>query len=132
MPNPTVPIFNVTECPPWYLTSDYKDVFSCKTSKGLFEAVAKLMVSNQSMLSEQAKRYSPKNIYKTIRDMVINQSEKLQQNPSPSLLLALMDLVEMEGGNDFVSMPNVDRAGLKDVLLAYGNYMTFYVPNKAW
>lgn len=63
--------------------------------------------------------------------MVINQSEKLPQKPSSSLLLALMDLVEMEGGNDFASMPNVDRAGLKDVLLAYGNYMTFYVPKKA-
>lgn len=28
-------------------------------------------------------------------------------------------------------MPNVDRAGLKDVLLAYGNYTTYYVTKKA-
>lgn len=96
-PKPTVSLFTVTECPPWYLTSDYKDVFSCKTSKGLFEAVAKLMVCNQIILSEQAKRYSPKNIYKTIKDMVINQSDKLPHKPSSSLLLALMDLMEMEG-----------------------------------
>ncbi|CAL8337508.1 unnamed protein product [Lota lota] len=62
--------------------------------------------------------------------MVIRDTDTTQQKPSRLLLLALMDLVDIEGGNNFESMASVDKAGLKHVLLAYGNYTTFYIPNK--
>lgn len=113
----------VTDHPPWYLTSDYKDVFSCESKQGLFAKVD-LMMCKQVAPSEREKTY------KTIRSMVIRDADTIQPHSSRSLLLALMDLVNIEGGNDFGSMASVDKAGLKHVLLAYGNYMAFYIPNK--
>lgn len=124
------PKFIVTEHPPWYLVSDYKDGFNCESTQGLFDKVANMMVCKQVNLSEREKSYKPKNIYKTIRSKVIRDADAIQQKPSRSLLLALMDLVDIEGGNDFESMASVDKAGLKHVLLAYSNYTTFYIPNK--
>ncbi|KAE8277611.1 hypothetical protein D5F01_LYC24396 [Larimichthys crocea] len=62
--------------------------------------------------------------------MVIEVADTIQQKPSLSLLLALMDLVDMEVGDDFESVASVDKAGVKHVLLAYRNYMSFYIPKK--
>lgn len=62
--------------------------------------------------------------------MVIWDTRCIHNQPSHSLLLALMDLVDIVGGNGLDSVANVDKAGLKHVLLAHGNYMGLYVPNK--
>lgn len=120
----------VAEQPPWYFTSDYKDSFTCKRTQGLFDKVVDLMMSKQQALSDREKRYKPKTIYKIIRNMVIKDAITIQQQPSRSLLLALMDLVDIESGRCLESMADVDKAGLKHVILAYGNYRTFYIPTK--
>ncbi|TKS65579.1 hypothetical protein D9C73_028404 [Collichthys lucidus] len=88
------------------------------------------MIRKQEELSERQNRYKPKNLFKIIRTMVIENADTIQQKPSLSLLLALMDLVDMEGGDDFESVESVDKAGVKHVLLAYRNYMSFYIPKK--
>ena len=120
----------VADHPPWYYKSDYKDVFTCKSTQGLFDKVVDLMMCKQQALSEREKRYKPKTIYKIIRDMVIKDSNTIQQQPSHLLLLALMDLVDIESGTGVDSMSGLDKAGLKHVLLAYGNYTNFYIPTK--
>ncbi|KAJ8009876.1 hypothetical protein DPEC_G00068730 [Dallia pectoralis] len=124
------PKFIVTECPPWYLTSDKKCEFHCEGTLGLFDEVVNLMMSKHEKLSEKEKRYKPKNGFKTIRNMVIRDAATIHQKPSHSLLLALMDLVDITGGNDLESMASVDKAGLKHILLAYSNYTAFYIPTK--
>lgn len=121
----------VADHPPWYYKSDYKDVFTCKSTQGLFDKVVHLMMCKQQALSEREKRYKPKTIYKIIRDMVIKDSNTIQeQQPSRLLLLALMDLVDIESGTGFESMSAVDKAGVKHVLLAHGNYTNFFIPTK--
>ncbi|KAE8280247.1 hypothetical protein D5F01_LYC20801 [Larimichthys crocea] len=102
----------------------------CESTQGLFDRVVALMIRKQEELSEEQSRYKPKNLYKLIRTMVIEDADAIQQKPSLSLLLVLMDLVDMEGGNDFESIASVDKAGVKHVLLAYRNYMSFYIPKK--
>lgn len=64
----------VTEQPPWYLTSEYKDIFTCKQTEGLFDKVVDLMMCKQQALSEREKRYKPKTIHKIIRNMVIKDA----------------------------------------------------------
>lgn len=120
--------FIVTEHPPWYLNSDHEDVFGCESTQGLFDKVVTLMIRNQERVSQRATGFKPKTIYKTIRSMVIGEADTIEQKPTRSLLLALMDLVDIEGGNDLEPMPSLDKAGIKHLLLAYGNYTNFYVP----
>ncbi|XP_044069418.1 uncharacterized protein LOC122884086 [Siniperca chuatsi] len=124
------PTFIVTEHPNWYSKLKYKDVFNCESTQELFNTVADLMVCKQDELSEREKRYKPKNIYKSIRDMVLQDAEAIQQKPSVLLLRALMDLVDIQGGNDFDSIASVDKAGIKHLLLGCGKYTAFYIPNK--
>ena len=122
--------FVVTEQPPWYLTSKSKDFFSCKSTEGHFEEVVNLMMSGKHQLVDREKQFKPKTICRTIKDVLIKDIGAIQQRPSKSLLLALMDLVDIEGGNEFESVINRDKAGIKSVLLAGGNYTMLYIPQK--
>ncbi|KAK2847534.1 hypothetical protein Q5P01_010533 [Channa striata] len=89
-----------------------------------------MMVDWARRLSAEEKRCRPNVVYKKIREEVMKEAEALCQKPSRSLLLALMDLVEVLGGNEFRSVVTVDRASLKHVLLIYGNYTMYYLPNE--
>ncbi|KAK2847561.1 hypothetical protein Q5P01_010560 [Channa striata] len=89
-----------------------------------------MMVDWARRLSAEEKRCRLNVVYKKIREEVMKEAEALCQKPSRSLLLALMDLVEVLGGNEFRSVVTVDRAGLKHVLLIYGNYTMYYLPNE--
>ena len=124
------PRFIVTGKPKWYNDSSYKDVFACASAQGLFDSVADLMVCKQAELSESEQRRNPTNIHKTIRDKVLQNAKYIRQEPSVELLRALMDLVDVEGGNGFDCVANVDKVGMKHLLIASGNYTVFYVPQK--
>ncbi|KAJ8411151.1 hypothetical protein AAFF_G00171570 [Aldrovandia affinis] len=52
------------------------------------------------------------------------------QNPSASLVRALMDLVDLEGGNEFKTVRDGegDRGGAKCMLLMTNNYLAYYLP----
>ncbi|KAK2847540.1 hypothetical protein Q5P01_010539 [Channa striata] len=89
-----------------------------------------MMVDWARRLSAEEKRCRLNVVYKKIREEVMKEAEALCQKPSRSLLLALMDLVEVLGGNEFRSVVTVDRASLKHVLLIYGNYTMYYLPNE--
>ncbi|KAK2811413.1 hypothetical protein Q5P01_000208 [Channa striata] len=125
-----VPKFVVSRNPEWYSEDGHGEAYACLDSRGLFEAVRDMMVDWARRLPAEEKRCRPQVVYKKIREEVIKEAEALRQKPSRSLLLALMDLVEVLGGNEFGSVATADRAGLKHVLLIYGNYTAYYLPNE--
>lgn len=116
--------FIVSSYPEWYLEDVHKDAYTCLDTRGLFEAVRDMMVGGQRRLSVAEKRCRRR------EREVIKEAETLCQKPSRSLLLALMDPVEVLGGNEFVSVATTDRVGLKHVLLTYGNYNTYYLQSE--
>nr|BBA49182.1 hypothetical protein [Oryzias latipes] len=122
--------FVVSSSPPWYFdTVDHDEVFTCSHPRGVFDAVVSMMTQKERRLSnEEHLRYRPRVLNKMIRDAVIADSGRIPQRPSRSLLLALMDLVDLLGGSDFGSIVTSDRAGLKQVLLTCGNYTAYYLP----
>ncbi|KAI4792864.1 hypothetical protein KUCAC02_033059 [Chaenocephalus aceratus] len=89
------------------------------------------MIHKQGQLSDRERRYRSTTVHRIIRSMAIEDSEAIPQTPSKSLLLALMDLVDIQGGNELDSIAGIDKAGVKHALLAQRNYTGLYIPKKA-
>lgn len=94
------------------------------------EAVAGLMITSEENLSSQEKRFKRENVLKLIRNKTLEMARKLKQQPSPSLLCAIMDVLDFfEGENELRSVKDSDLAGVKQLLLTEGNYTCSYIPN---
>ncbi|KAK7878268.1 hypothetical protein WMY93_031087 [Mugilogobius chulae] len=55
--------------------------------------------------------------------------EDFEQKPSKSLLCAIMDIIDIEGGNKLASLSDTDKAGTKQGLLAVSNYTAYFLPS---
>lgn len=128
------PEFVVTNNPPWYnddkRTVDNDRQFTCVHTKGLLDQVARVMKEKTAEAAATCKAYQQRTVRKLVRDMVIEDIQDFKQKPSRSLLFALMDLVDIQGGA-LECMSTEDRAGMKQAILALNNYTLFYIPNKA-
>ena len=94
------------------------------------EAVADLMVTSEESLSPQEIRFKRENVLKLIRNKTLKMARNLKQQPSPSLLCAIMDVLDFfEGENELRSVKDSDLAGVKQLLLTEGNYTCYYIPN---
>ncbi|KAL4008342.1 hypothetical protein ACER0C_002194 [Sarotherodon galilaeus] len=123
--------FVVTDKPAWYSDAE-KDsrAFTCADTVGLFDQVAEAMTAKESMLSEKCKAFQHKTTRKIIRDMVIEDIGRFKQNPSKSLLTALMDIMDLRA-DGLECMSTEDKAGMKQLMLALKNYTLFYIPSTA-
>ncbi|KAL3991788.1 pentatricopeptide repeat domain-containing protein 2 [Sarotherodon galilaeus] len=123
--------FVVTDKPAWY-SDEQKDsrAFTCADTVGLFDQVAEAMTVKESMLSEKCKAFQHKTTRKIVRDMVIEDIGRFKQNPSKSLLTALMDIMDLRA-DGLECMSTEDRAGMKQLMLALKNYTLFYIPTTA-
>lgn len=123
--------FVVTDKPAWY-SDEQKDsrAFTCTDTVGLFDQVAEAMTVKESMLSEKSKAFQHKTTRKIVRDMVIEDIGRFKQNPSKSLLTALMDIMDLRA-DGLECMSTEDRAGMKQLMLALKNYTLFYIPSTA-
>lgn len=136
------PRITVTRDPPWYKASavvkipecgDQKEslgdhAFTCVTTNGLLNTVADLVSRAYEDLKDQKTICNQESLQRMVKDKIIAGLQDIPQKPSLPLLLALLDLVEMENRGGFSCISDVDRAGIKDILLAYRNYMCFYIP----
>lgn len=123
--------FVVTDNPPWYQDAHRDDrPFACDHPEGLLDQVARVMNEKTATAAAKCKAFQHKTVRKLVRDMVIEDIHVFKQNPSKPLLLALMDLVDIQGG-ELECMSTEDRAGMKQLMVALRNYTLFYIPNKA-
>lgn len=122
----------VTDLPPWYTKMDHLDVFTCEETRGLFECVITMMLDKQRLLAAESDTnwYQTKTKQKLMKNAIIQDIAIIKQKPSKALLIALMDIVDIEGGNDLECVLDDDKAGLKQLLLALSNYTLFYIPQK--
>lgn len=77
-----------------------------------------MMVQFES--AAQHGRLQPKVLRRIIRNMVIVNEKSIEQSPSMSLLVAMMDIIDTTAERDCMSRE--DRAGMKQMLLAASNY----------
>lgn len=119
--------FVVTDQPAWYSDAQDSCAFTCADTVGLFKQVAEAMAVKESMLSGKCKAFQNKTTRKLIRDMVIEDIGRFKQNPSKTLLVALMDIMDVQS-NGLECMSTEDRAGVKQLMLAFRNYTLFYIP----
>lgn len=85
-----------------------------------------LMAAELNALGD-VKHYKPQTVQKMIRDNVLDHAHVIRQEPSRTLLMALMDVIDIYGTNDAEYISHHDRAGVRELMLATRNYMLYYI-----
>ncbi|KAJ8411157.1 hypothetical protein AAFF_G00171630 [Aldrovandia affinis] len=129
----------VSAQPPWY-TMDHASAkeFTCDSVANLYLDIHKAMTKEIRGLIPPWWVQWPENLLLNPKSVTMTKIAKASvlncmqfpQNPSASLVRALMDLVDLEAGNEFKTVRDGegDRGGVKCVLLMTNNYLAYYLP----